>query len=111
MADMPDHLDQSAVPLSNAEFFSPAYLERRRQSLESAAQAALVSKYASMLSPHRDRDKKEQDAVDFRRLVRANRDRIRRDDLHRLAGLVWEGGAGDIDRFIEIALSDEPFPN
>lgn len=74
------------------------------------AEAALVSKYASMLSPHRDRDKKEQDAVDFRRVARANRDRIRRDDLHRLAGLVWEGGANDIDRFVEIALSDEPFP-
>ena len=73
-------------------------------------EAALVSKYAAMLSPHRDRDKKEQDAVDFRRVARANRDRIRSDDLHRLAGLVWEGGADDIDRFIEIALSDEPFP-
>ena len=73
-------------------------------------EAALVSKYASMVSPYRDRDKKEQDAVDFRRLARANRDRIRTDDLRRLAGLVWEGGADEVVRFIEIALSDEPFP-
>lgn len=73
-------------------------------------EAALVSKYAAMLSPHRDRDKKEQDAVDFRRLARANRDRIRWDDLRRLAGLVWEGGADEIGRFVEIALSDQPFP-
>ena len=73
-------------------------------------EAALVSKYAAMLSPHRDRDKKEQDAVDFRRLVRANRDHIRNDDLRRLAALVWEGGADDSERFIQIALSDEPFP-
>jgi hypothetical protein len=73
-------------------------------------EAALVSKYAAMLSPHRDRDKKEQDAVDFRRVARANRNRIRPDDLHRLASLVWEGGADEIDRFVQIALSDEPFP-
>jgi hypothetical protein len=73
-------------------------------------EAALVSKYASMISPYRERDKKEQDAVDFRRVARANRQLIRTNDLHRLAELVWEGGAKDIDRFIEIALSDEPFP-
>jgi hypothetical protein len=73
-------------------------------------EAALVSKYASMLSQFRDRDKKEQDAVDFRRLVRANRDRISSDDLRRLAGLVWEGGAEEIERFVETAISDNPFP-
>jgi hypothetical protein len=72
--------------------------------------AALVSKYAAIVSPYRARDDKEQDAVDFRRLVRANRDRIRRDDLRRLAALVWEGGANEIERFVEIALSDKPFP-
>jgi hypothetical protein len=73
-------------------------------------EAALVSKYAAILSPHRDREKKEYDAGDFRRLVRANHDGIRLDDLHHLAELVWEGGAEEIDRFIQIALSDEPFP-
>jgi hypothetical protein len=73
-------------------------------------EAALVSKYGAMLSPFRDRDKKEQDAVDFRRLARANQGRIREDDLRRLAGLVWERGADEIGRFIQIALSDEPFP-
>ena len=45
-----------------------------------------------------------------RRLVTANRDRIRDDDLRRLAGLVWAGGADEIVSFIEIALSDRPFP-
>lgn len=73
-------------------------------------EAALVSKYASMISPHRDRDKKEQDAVDFRRVARANETEIRHEKLHRLAELVWEGGAKDIDRFVETALSDRPFP-
>jgi hypothetical protein len=73
-------------------------------------EAALVSKFASMLSPYRDRDKKEQDAVDFRRIVRANHDRLRMDELRRLAGMVWEGGASDVDRFLQIALTDAPFP-
>lgn len=73
-------------------------------------EAALVSKYAAVISPYRDRDKREQDAVDFRRLARANRGNIRADDLRRLAALVWEGGADDIERFVQIALSDEPFP-
>jgi hypothetical protein len=73
-------------------------------------EAALVSKYAAILSPFRGREKKEYDAGDFRRLVRANRDRIRTDDLRRLAGLVWDGGADEIERFVQIALSDEPFP-
>jgi hypothetical protein len=73
-------------------------------------EAALVSKYAAMLSPHRDRDKREYDAADFRRLVRSNQSRLKRDELRTLAALVWEHGATDIDRFIEIALADAPFP-
>jgi hypothetical protein len=73
-------------------------------------EAALVSKYAALVSPYRDREKREYDAGDFRRLVRANCERIRTDDLRRLAGLVWEGGADEIGGFIEIALSDKPFP-
>jgi hypothetical protein len=73
-------------------------------------EAALVSKYAAIVSPFRDREKKEYDAADFRRLVRANHDRIRTADLRRLAALVWEHGADDIERFLQIALADQPFP-
>jgi hypothetical protein len=74
-------------------------------------EAALVSKYAAIISPFRAHDDKEQDAVDFRRLVKANHDRIREDDLRRLAGLVWENGADEIVRFIQLALADQPFPS
>jgi hypothetical protein len=73
-------------------------------------EAALVSKYAAMRTTDRDRAQREYDAADFRRLARANRDRLRNDDLRRLAALVWEGGADEIGRFVEIALSDKPFP-
>jgi hypothetical protein len=73
-------------------------------------EAALASKYASMISQHRDREKKEYDAGDFRRMVRANHERINRDDLRRLADEVWDGGADEVEQFLEIALSDQPFP-
>ncbi|NOX54894.1 MAG: hypothetical protein GXP27_10755, partial [Planctomycetes bacterium] len=73
-------------------------------------EAALVAKYAAMISVHRSREKKEYDAGDFRRMVLANRDRIRRDDLRRLADEVWEGGGEEIERFLDIAVSDQPFP-
>ena len=43
-------------------------------------------------------------------MVRANHDRIDRVALRRLAGEVWEGGGGEMERFLEIALSDRPFP-
>jgi hypothetical protein len=75
-----------------------------------ALEAALVSKYAAMISPYRDRKRKEYDAGDFRQLVQANRDHIREDDLRRLASLVWENGGDEICRFIQLALSDQPFP-
>jgi hypothetical protein len=73
-------------------------------------EAALVAKYAPMISIFRSRDRKEQDAADFRRLVRANHERIDRDELRRLADEVWEGGGKEILQFVEIAMSDEPFP-
>jgi hypothetical protein len=73
-------------------------------------EAALASKYASMVSRYRDWDRKQQDAVDFRRMVRANHERIDRDDLRRLADQIWEGAGEEIDRFVEIAMRDEPFP-
>jgi hypothetical protein len=73
-------------------------------------EAALVSKYAAMVSPHRTREKKEYDGADFRRLVKANREQIDEEALKRLAALVWERGAEDILRFTEIAPTDQPFP-
>ena len=73
-------------------------------------EAALVSKYAAIVSPHRDVDKREQDAVDFRRMVRANHQRIRLDVLRHLADEVWDGAGKDIERFAQIALTNSPFP-
>jgi hypothetical protein len=74
-------------------------------------EAAVVSKYAAIKSRYRAYVDKEQDKGDLRGLVKANRDRIRDADLRRLAGLVCENGADEICRFIELALSDQPFPS
>jgi len=73
-------------------------------------EAALVSKYAAMVSPHRDVEKREYDAGDFRRMVRANHQRIRHDVLCRLADEVWDGAGKDIEQFVKIALGNDRFP-
>ena len=80
------------------------------QHLIPTLEAALVSKYAAMLSDFRDLDKKEYDAGDFRRMARANFDRVQRQELRRLGDLVWPGGGEELERFLEIAQRDEPFP-
>ena len=72
-------------------------------------EAAVVSKYAAVISPHRDFDKKEQDAVDLRRLIKANHAQIDQAVLQELAGQVWEQGAEEIQRFVQQALDDQPF--
>jgi hypothetical protein len=73
-------------------------------------QAAIVSKYAALVSPHRSRDKKEQDAVDFRRIIRANPESIDRNILSVLASQVWEKGGEEVLRFVDLTLADEPLP-
>ena len=72
-------------------------------------EAALVSKYAAMVSDTRSMDKKEQDCSDFRRIVRANRKLIDLRSLRRLADEVWIGGADEIERFLDVAVSEQPF--
>jgi hypothetical protein len=70
----------------------------------------LASKYAALVSPHRSREKKEYDAGDFRRIVRANHKRIDREALSSLANEIWEQGGTEILRFIELTLADKPLP-
>jgi hypothetical protein len=73
-------------------------------------EAALASKYAALISDFRDRDKKEYDAGDFRRIARANFNNVRREMLRRLGNLVWSGGGAELEEFFEIAQRDEAFP-
>jgi hypothetical protein len=74
-------------------------------------EAALASKYAVLVSPHRSREKKEYDAGDFRRIVRANHQVLNHESLRELGDQVWERGGTEILRFIELTLSDQPLPD
>ena len=74
-----------------------------------AIEAAVVSKYAAVISPHRDMEKKDYDAGDLRRLIKTNRTDIDLQILRDLAAQVWEDGAADIERFVERAMNDQPF--
>jgi len=73
-------------------------------------EAALVSKYAALVSPHRSSEKKEQDAVDFRRIARANCKDLDRDKLRTLGNQVWEGGGEEILLFVDLTLADKQLP-
>jgi hypothetical protein len=72
-------------------------------------EAAIVSKYAAIISPHRDIEKKEYDSGDLRRLVKSNHSEIDHAVLENLAGQVWEHGGKDIRRFVQRALAGKPF--
>lgn len=73
-------------------------------------EAVLASKYAALVSPHRSRDKKEQDVVDFRRVIQANADDIDTVSLHELGDKVWERGGDEVLRFVKLCLDDQPLP-
>jgi hypothetical protein len=74
-------------------------------------EAAIISKYAPLVSPHRSRDKKSYDAADLRKIIR-NTPQKELDEamLHRLGNEVWEHGGDEVLRFIEAAHNEEPFP-
>lgn len=74
-------------------------------------EAAVVSKYAALVSPYRSAEKKAYDAGDLRRLIKANEKRIDRQRLQELGNLVWERGGEELKQFIDLALRDQPFPS
>lgn len=109
--------------------YTPEFLERRRRAMEQYAEAwkgvddldpqsSVGHAYGvrnsawptqdQLPAPHRE--KRQYNAGDFRRLVRVNHDRIRRQELRRLAAEVWEGAGDDIERLMRITLSDAPPP-
>lgn len=85
-------------------------VDAETQSRYPTLEAALTSKYAALISPHRTREKKEYDAGDFRRIVRANHERIDAEKLRALASEIWERGGDEIWRFVQLTLEDKPLP-
>jgi len=73
-------------------------------------EAACASKYAAIVSPYRQWDRKQQDAVDLRSIFVPNYDTIDRQLLDHLGNLVYEGGGKELLEFLELAKQQKPFP-
>src|SRR5690606_11867368 len=73
-------------------------------------EAAIAAKYAALVSPHRDWDRKQQDAVDLRNLIIPNQQAIDRQKLQQLGELVFSGGGAELLEFLHLALHRKPFP-
>lgn len=73
-------------------------------------EAACASKFAVLVSPHRDFDRNQQDAVDLRSIMVPNREVIDRAILERLGELVYPGGGTEILEFLDLAINKKPFP-
>lgn len=74
------------------------------------AEAAIVAKYAALISPSRKPSKRKYDAGDLENLIRTVHPNYDVLSIQSLAGQVWEGGAEEILRFIDCALNEKPFP-
>ena len=73
-------------------------------------EAAIAAKYAALVSPHRDWDRKQQDAVDLRNLIIPNQQRIDHKKLEQLGELIFRGGGAELREFLHLALNRKPFP-
>jgi hypothetical protein len=69
---------------------------------------ALVSKFAAMTSPFRDRLRKMQDTVDFGFVVEHSKEAIDMAKLTRLAEVVYPGGSAEIKKLVEDFLAGRP---
>lgn len=73
-------------------------------------EAAIVAKYAALISPTRNPGKRMYDAGDLQNLIKTVHARLDVPRVQTLASEVWPGGSDEILRFIECALTDKPFP-
>jgi hypothetical protein len=73
-------------------------------------EAAIVAKYAALISPSRKPSKRKYDAGDLENLIRTSHPNYNATKIQSLASQVWEGGSDEILRFIDCALNEKPFP-
>jgi hypothetical protein len=71
-------------------------------------EVALACKYAAMISPRRESEKKHLDAADFISMVKADHEEIARDVLFSLGEMVKTGGGTEIQRLIKKARAGQP---
>ncbi len=70
-------------------------------------EAALASKYAALVSPHRSAEKKALDEGDFISMASHNYEIIDLDILFSLAEMVKANGGAEIRRFVEQAKAGQ----
>lgn len=73
-------------------------------------EAACASKFAALVSPYRDFDRKQQDAVDLRNIMVPNKDTLDKAILQHLGDFVYPGGGAELLEFLELAINKKPFP-
>jgi hypothetical protein len=69
---------------------------------------ALISKFAALTSPHRERLRKMQDVTDFAVMTACNKDQIDLVKLRRMAEQVYPGGGSEIQQLIDDILAGRP---
>ena len=84
--------------------------DRKTGSRYPTAEAAIVAKYAALISPSRKPGKRKYDAGDLEGLIVSTHQKLDLAAIRSLAGQVWEGGSEEILRFIDCALNEKPFP-
>ena len=84
--------------------------DRKTASRYPTAEAAIVAKYAALISPSRKAGKRKYDAGDLEGLIVSTHRNLDLAAIQSLAGQVWEGGSEEILRFIDCALNEKPFP-
>ncbi len=73
-------------------------------------EAACASKFAALVSPYREWDKKQQDAVDLRSIMVPNHATLDRELLKQLGDVVYPGGGTELLEFLQLAIDKKPFP-
>ena len=73
-------------------------------------EAACASKFAALVSPYREWEKKAYDAADLRSIMTPNAQTLDRDLLKRLGDLVYPEGGTELLEFLELAIQKKPFP-
>ena len=73
-------------------------------------EAACASKFADLVSPYREWEKKQQDAVDLRSIMVPNHATLDRRLLQQLGDLVYPDGGKELLEYLQLAIDKKPFP-
>ena len=73
-------------------------------------EAACASKFAALVSPYREWNKKQQDAVDLRVIMLPNANTLDRELLQQLGDLVYPEGGQELLQFLQLTIDKQPFP-